>query len=941
MKKIKKALYGLLVGALMLNGTVVTPLAAENSNVIYSQNFEKYSGGADGFVKTESAPNMTAVETDSEHGKSLRANYGWTTVNNLTTPVTEKNVYSFEIQNLHEKEGQTFIMRSKDSNGNYYYNFYIISKNFKYMVGTAQSWSYGDIGAVENDKWYQIDVVFDPENKNTGAVYYINGEKMAQTSLAQDDFVGMDFYVAADCPVYLDNISWTKLNENSFTAEISEITKDYAEITFSETVSSDALSAMELEVKKCENDQSVIIDSVEAVGYKKVKINFAESLDEGAEYKFVLPENLSSIHKNKLNGNIVTGFVSSGTKLTAEIKDDIIYSGEKIVDLISKYPSDNSLYSAVENETYGDVEVKNGFKLSSPATTDGTLAQTVDSFVLDESIGYDKDVTLEAEFYADMSAGNGGQIRIYLANNSARSSMGVLTPKDGRYQYFNTADAEEGNWAEIKNSLTFPGWHTLKTVFHFETGKADVYLDGTLMKSGLNINNFNKLKDGGNITKITLLVQDSKTTESLVFKSFKLSQESKLDWTYSGQGQNGTVALTNETYGESSINGGIKVSPAPVSDTLGQTTIKKTFDTQIGLFGDIEIEAKYYTNMIGSNCLVQMFVGNSSAKSMTSASVLNDGKLIYFNTEAKNEGEYTGLKAISSTGWHTVKTVYHMGNQTADVYYDGVMVKSGLKINNYNNLSAAGGIDTVSFLIRGIKSEDYAVIDSVRVSQYAESTAVKSVRLVDVDGNKIVPGKEVTPNSRKIEITFTGNVSEETLQEGIKLLKGNSEVSYKGVLENNVYTMTLDEFLLGGADYTLSIDKDIVKDSQNIGIANDYSWSFKTKEGTFKILEFKFTDVNGDEVSLDSVSAGTQLKLKCTILNSEGKKQDAVLSYSVTNSDRLTQVDYRDMSMEAGETISECELPFTVKNAASLKIKGMLWNSFENLKPVHGYIEVK
>ena len=226
--------------------------------------------------------------------------------------------------------------------------------------------------------------------------------------------------------------------------------------------------------------------------------------------------------------------------------------------------------------------------------------------------------------------------------------------------------------------------------------------------------------------------------------------------------------------------------------------------------------------------------------------------------------------------------------------------------------------------IRGFKAES----DSVCFSVGSAEGMVKRVRLIDCDGNELVPSALMPSEIGQIQILTDTNADKSAFDAEISFTSGGNAVDYATMYDSasGIYTIDIDGYLKPNTGYNLSSD-------------DGYSYDFVTEEGAVRVTKLLMLK-DGEAVSADEINDGDSLTLMAVIINTSGDDAKYLVSYASYNSLLMTGFDYRSGSVKNGGDVT-VYLPFTVKSSADLKLGGFVWESFGSMKPYIGSITVE
>lgn len=405
------------------------------------------------------------------------------------------------------------------------------------------------------------------------------------------------------------------------------------------------------------------------------------------------------------------------------------------------------------------------------------------------------------------------------------------------------------------------------------------------------------------------------------------------------------VGDKNENISAVDIPDGSRALRIDRSDT--DTRAAVTFDGVDTSSTDVTVEFKYYLNKAGKEQpFLRVFVDYDKVN--TTPFEAQGGTLFtYSSTTAAGQGGASIIKGKSNGEWYTVKMIIH-NNSTVDYYvYDisgnetavtgkvmNVCDKIGSnKLTGLKFVHRAAGADSANF-------DGSVYVDDVSVYTTTTPVTINSIRFKDVDGNVHVPQTSgVTPDVKAVSVTFADEMAADTID--VSLTKNSSEISGIGTYseELKTYTFTLDKCLEPDSVYTLVIGGAQSADGKTLGSSVEYT--FETKSGALRVLEFSITDSSGNAISLADITADTELNLNAKVVNTSGIAQDVSLSYDVYNGMFLSDIDEVHDTLSGANTYFEQTITFRCSDISNLSVKGFLWDNARSIYPLADCIELR
>ena len=540
---------------------------------------------------------------------------------------------------------------------------------------------------------------------------------------------------------------------------------------------------------------------------------------------------------------------------------------------------------------------------------------------------------------------------IRFASIPSKSPTTIKTDGNDVYLYFNTAcvtDLTELNRNDIKIENTMDRTKTINIqsimpidksgvkitttdLNDAQTGEYQVVVNreiydifGNLMTTGC----FNKIKDAVSFTMLDKNFQDGDpgTTIATVVDDTDASGNKALSITKGTYGVD--YSFTSE-YNQQ--NNSIENKVITTSYRLKLASLDKTRDENLRILETFSSNPDSVREM--ENYTTGMFSGGNNE--------------IYIFTYDK----YTGKNQFEDDSpskprvinmeldkWYTFSRVcsYGTNNKKGSVH---VLVKDDAGNSIYDivtGISYEKGLHDKPYYISAFRINNGIgdiLVDDIKIEQSYTLPEVASVRFVDVNGVKHVPNRTLPNDINKIEINMNGS--------GLSQEDFNDKVMFGGVTQTgtfdvntNTYTIDLGGILTPKTEYTLSIG--------SIKGTDEYVTSFESSDGSFKITNVKIVDKSGNEIALNDVTPGTELKVVVEGINTTASKQSVAVSYGIFNNKMLTGFNFKNFDFEANGQKIICDYPIgPVENISGLEIKGFVWDNMSNMIPQCGFVELK
>ena len=320
--------------------------------------------------------------------------------------------------------------------------------------------------------------------------------------------------------------------------------------------------------------------------------------------------------------------------------------------------------------------------------------------------------------------------------------------------------------------------------------------------------------------------------------------------------------------------------------------------------------------------------------SLSIPSIRFDGnKARYSTNSTRHDGTYDALKNPvdedrTNSAFHTYKVVYNFENNTADVYFDGEELATGIGITNFNKVSKNGYFDLIDMRLSGPDNTSFVEIDYVKVTQACSEPYIEKVTYTDYNG-KTVPGTQA--GIKTIKVNFAGNIDSASVANKITLTKGNAPVPFTGEFSDSdcSYTLTLADLLEGNSDYVLSVS-DGVKDTYNTFVAAK-SFPISTEDGAIEVPTAKFS-IGENTVVKANLVAGDKVLVTATVIDTKPLKDSAKLVAVCYNGKKMSLAKFATVTWNGCIGTMSAELD--VESIEDLEIKAFTFVDAISFKPI-------
>lgn len=345
----------------------------------------------------------------------------------------------------------------------------------------------------------------------------------------------------------------------------------------------------------------------------------------------------------------------------------------------------------------------------------------------------------------------------------------------------------------------------------------------------------------------------------------------------------------------------------------------------------------YLHSEIGKAYLQPLFVTQAD----TNAWLLTEN---YYNS---NDGHSGGMSVSAGSSWemHGGRTVVPEADFKFDEWYtvnakyviDGVsnakasyeiLDSTGAVVATVNDINVSNGCikpKAFSFDLyyNNFDAANYLYVDDVKISYTYEANTVKSLRLVNLDGETLMPSAQPLNDINKFNVTFAKNASEVSAV----LSSEAGEVTLNTDGSGNAYTFTLSEILTAGVKYTLTVNFD----------GEQYLYEF-TPSGANKVVISDFNLYKGETPleNLTEVSKGDVITAKAKLINLTGSEKPACLTYAVYKDGFLKAFNLENgtVTLSADGVTLEKSFAITDELSGCERISAFLWSDVKSLVPL-------
>lgn len=297
---------------------------------------------------------------------------------------------------------------------------------------------------------------------------------------------------------------------------------------------------------------------------------------------------------------------------------------------------------------------------------------------------------------------------------------------------------------------------------------------------------------------------------------------------------------------------------------------------------------------------------------------------------------------------YRIEATIDMDAKTMDIKMtginDGTVIESSMDITNYtsdkpypiNSITAIGFAN----YSKGPKTEAEN-LDIEYVQNGAPTLTEDNVKFYNDDTE--ISKDAITPNVNKIVLDFGDIMDPTSFADKVTLKKSTGEdVKIKGSITGSTYTVVIPNRLDVSAQYELNVSGD-VKNAVGTAMGIAYNMTFNTNGGTFDaVINLKTSDGSVVITEKSQLAQGQTVKTEITFENSTCSEVNAVALYSYYAGNKLVKVSLQPVGVTPADKKGTITQNHTVESLDGItKVKVMLWDNFDKLKPLAEFIELQ
>lgn len=348
---------------------------------------------------------------------------------------------------------------------------------------------------------------------------FVNGEAFNPVSIANiNENIGVLEFVIIGNLKLLDNLKVSYMKPDSFNMKAEKLDDNKFALNFSEGLKfTDGVCCLEDGVSVINENRPAEITDIQMISGRRAVVTLAGNM--GDRYTISLNNVV----------NCIGSALSNPTISFNEPKTIYTYDGSSVSGTAGKW---NGVVSSVN-----DADAEDGKALKFTQDVAVTSTETYMEMFLGDYIYMEGDLEVEYRMKVNEQTGmtvvNLGE---WNNPNDNRINGIFIWGNDKKPQYCNVTDALTGSNTALLggwgSTLDTENYHVYKTVYHFDEGTADTYIDGALKNTGLVINNFDAAKEKKAVRYLNLNMKpaDTATTEAppeVHFDYIKINQKIK------------------------------------------------------------------------------------------------------------------------------------------------------------------------------------------------------------------------------------------------------------------------------------------------------------------------------------------------------------------------------------------------------------------------------
>lgn len=321
---------------------------------------------------------------------------------------------------------------------------------------------------------------------------------------------------------------------------------------------------------------------------------------------------------------------------------------------------------------------------------------------------------------------------------------------------------------------------------------------------------------------------------------------------------------------------------------------------------------------------------------------LHENNLYYGNNTAKDKK----IATLNQNEWYTIEAIVNLttGSKTIKLYdKDGEFINEAY-VEKCLNDGGTVTIPNVTLFNARVWSAypNMGYIDDIKVERYVAPPALNNskIKMTDTQGNVVENYENVTPGVTTIAVDFGTTMKEDTLNANTvkleKLGEKTENISYNGVCNGTVYTMTVGGFDVGST-YRLTVDGSVAN-YKGVTMGDKFTLEFTTEEGVTTAGLVSLMD--GDAAAtLESIAKGDTLTINSVYENTAKANMTIVYVVGYYSGDSLVKLEKveekADISKGAGALTNTTTAP-DMTNIDCVKV--FMWedlaNSFPYCEPI-------
>lgn len=404
----------------------------------------------------------------------------------------------------------------------------------------------------------------------------------------------------------------------------------------------------------------------------------------------------------------------------------------------------------------------------------------------------------------------------------------------------------------------------------------------------------------------------------------------------------------------------------PNTEGLDKVTEKKWYTAgnamttfNMTLYKDIytgdEVAQKKNGNKINKNNAKRIFgIQNKNFSVYKNNTMDNKGIYTSANTKAAAEGQWYKVRHIIDIDNDVIET--YLGTTDEDMTLFGISKPSDFTYKENNNVTGSlkDGIGGIGFGMNDKAFLGDTCVDNISVA-YApvkSSRGISAVRFSDYNNIAYGSASKTTTLANTIAVSFTDTPDETSLNNTSITLYETANptktIGYMGALSktaDNVYIMSLNEFLTANTEYTLKVDGvtfggEPMDEYTHKITAADGELIVKPMQISVKQGETVIGTVTGDTPGTVKPVSGNTIEALVVIINTTGDEHEYAFSAGVYKNKLLDKFDFRTIKLDgrsADGKYAKAVCTFTLDDEAVkdlTKVRAYLWNGMTTMQPL-------